>query len=102
MEIVTKKIFRPAHKVFTVCQRMAGSDTFINARVSAIIEISADCFRAAPVAQLDRASGYEPEGREFESLRAHHLASLLLFSFSNWAGGLSTRTCSRAFQPAAP
>jgi hypothetical protein len=21
---------------------------------------------------LDRASGYEPEGREFESLRAHH------------------------------
>ena len=27
----------------------------------------------APVAQLDRASGYEPEGREFESLRAHQL-----------------------------
>ena len=26
---------------------------------------------SAPVAQLDRASGYEPEGREFESLRAH-------------------------------
>src|SRR5579871_2994836 len=25
----------------------------------------------APVAQLDRASGYEPEGRVFESLRAH-------------------------------
>src|SRR5262249_16049871 len=24
-------------------------------------------------AQLDRASGYEPEGREFESLRAHHI-----------------------------
>jgi hypothetical protein len=24
----------------------------------------------APVAQLDRVSGYEPEGREFESLRA--------------------------------
>jgi hypothetical protein len=22
---------------------------------------------------LDRASGYEPEGREFESLRAHHI-----------------------------
>ena len=29
--------------------------------------------RNAPLAQLDRASGYEPEGREFESLRAHHL-----------------------------
>ena len=27
---------------------------------------------AAPLAQLDRASGYEPEGREFESLRARH------------------------------
>ena len=27
----------------------------------------------APLAQLDRASGYEPEGREFESLRAHHI-----------------------------
>ena len=26
----------------------------------------------APVAQLDRASGYEPEGRVFESPRAHH------------------------------
>jgi hypothetical protein len=29
-------------------------------------------FMTAPVAQLDRASGYEPEGRVFESLRAHH------------------------------
>lgn len=28
----------------------------------------------ALVAQLDRASGYEPEGREFESLRARHFA----------------------------
>src|ERR1700683_4620456 len=26
----------------------------------------------APVAQLDRATGYEPVGRAFESLRAHH------------------------------
>ena len=30
----------------------------------------------ARVAQLDRASGYEPEGREFESLRAHHAESI--------------------------
>jgi hypothetical protein len=29
-------------------------------------------WRHAPVAQLDRASGFEPEGREFESLRARH------------------------------
>ena len=26
----------------------------------------------APLAQLDRASGYEPGGRKFESCRAHH------------------------------
>lgn len=26
----------------------------------------------APLAQLDRAFGYEPKGREFESLRARH------------------------------
>jgi len=37
---------------------------------SAIIEKFPATF--APLAQLDRASGYEPEGREFESLRAHH------------------------------
>ena len=30
----------------------------------------------APLAQLDRASGYEPEGREFESLRARHFFSV--------------------------
>ena len=29
-------------------------------------------FLLAPVAQLDRVPGYEPGGREFESLRAHH------------------------------
>ena len=29
----------------------------------------------APLAQLDRASGYEPEGREFESLRARHCSN---------------------------
>ena len=27
----------------------------------------------APVAQLDRVLGYEPSGREFESLQAHHI-----------------------------
>ena len=30
----------------------------------------------APVAQLDRVLGYEPRGREFESLRARHLFDL--------------------------
>ncbi len=33
----------------------------------------------APLAQLDRASDYESEGREFESLRARHLFSHLPF-----------------------
>ena len=31
----------------------------------------------APVAQLDRASGFEPEGREFESLRARQAFLLI-------------------------
>ena len=31
---------------------------------------------AAPVAQLDRASGYEPEGQQFESVRAHHFSPI--------------------------
>src|SRR4029077_14675996 len=30
----------------------------------------------APVAQLDRASGYEPEGRRFDSSRARHFFAL--------------------------
>src|SRR5437588_12321000 len=33
----------------------------------------------APLAQLDRASDYESEGREFESLRARHLINHLPF-----------------------
>jgi hypothetical protein len=40
--------------------------------------------KPAPLAQLDRASGYEPEGREFESLRAHHLFNLLSLRSSFW------------------
>src|SRR5262249_49933511 len=46
---------------------------------SAIIFLSARSFffevslrKPAPLAQLDRASDYESEGREFESLRARH------------------------------
>ena len=33
-------------------------------------------FYNATVAQLDRVSGYEPEGQEFESLRSHQLADV--------------------------
>ena len=41
------------------------------------VRVSAILLFVAPVAQLDRASGYEPEGRVFESLRAHHRISSL-------------------------
>ena len=34
-------------------------------------------FKLAPVAQLDRVPGYEPGGREFESLRARHATKKL-------------------------
>ena len=37
-----------------------------------------DDISRAPVAQLDRVSGYEPEGREFESLRARQLNQSLM------------------------
>ena len=33
---------------------------------------------SAPVAQLDRVPGYEPGGREFESLRARHIKTTIL------------------------
>ena len=58
----------------------------------------------APVAQLDRASGYEPEGREFESPRARHffnhlqtIANLFLFTVAETvAGGFSSNKLSPA------
>jgi hypothetical protein len=37
----------------------------------------------APVAQLDRVLGYEPRGREFESLQARHLFDLKDISASS-------------------
>jgi hypothetical protein len=46
--------------------------------------------RGAPLAQLDRASGYEPEGREFESLRARHKID---------SNGLANWGCSDAHEP---
>ena len=46
-------------------------------------QLSSTTLKSAPVAQLDRANGYEPLGREFESLRAHHLPSFV-FLFSGF------------------
>jgi hypothetical protein len=42
----------------------------------------------APLAQLDRASGYEPEGREFESLRARHSFQCLRGFLTRYPGGV--------------
>ncbi len=43
-----------------------------NPSLSAILACK-ELNHSAPVAQLDRVPGYEPGGREFESLRARHL-----------------------------
>jgi len=55
---------------------------------AAIRYIGKDPAAQAPVAQLDRASGYEPEGRVFESPRAHHktkhLSSISAAAFPVW------------------
>ena len=37
-----------------------------------LIKAVLESLRSAPVAQLDRVPGYEPGGREFESLRARN------------------------------
>ena len=42
---------------------------------------------SAPVAQLDRVPGYEPGGREFESLRARHTNTSIL-KFGGVVGNL--------------
>jgi hypothetical protein len=51
--------------------RLRISDRPIFQRCAAVRGMVYDASNA-PVAQLDRASGFEPEGREFESLRARH------------------------------
>jgi hypothetical protein len=40
-----------------------------------IVEAGPHLHIGAPVAQLDRAFGYEPKGRKFDSCRAHHFPS---------------------------
>ena len=58
----------------------------------------AECFvresRNAPVAQLDRASGFEPEGREFESLRARHSPQCLC-GFQEFVHSVDFRDCTQ-------
>ena len=45
----------------------------------------------APVAQLDRAPGFEPVGRGFKSLRAHHRSVVLSEGDVAVEGPVSTR-----------
>ena len=51
------------------------SDTDFHGHRTSDIIVEFPSANIAPLAQLDRASGYEPEGREFESLRAHHFST---------------------------
>ncbi len=57
---------RKAHAIVTVCPLQTVSE-----RANRLH------FRFAPLAQLDRASGYEPGGRRFESCRAHQFPQQL-------------------------
>ena len=53
-------------------EKMAGGTATVRAGACRERNISYNArLFIAPVAQLDRVSGYEPEGRAFESLRAH-------------------------------
>ena len=61
-----RKVFRLSGAFAT---RFAAGGDF---RYNSYASFAAEAAKSAPLAQLDRASGYEPEGREFESLRAHH------------------------------
>jgi hypothetical protein len=69
---------------------------------SVIIKTSFLPGTSAPLAQLDRASGYEPEGREFESLRAHHLPRkhFRSRSFANERSGFRLRSPGLRVRPA--
>ncbi len=45
----------------------------VNVTLTVSLQIPHNSCRRAPVAQLDRVTGFEPVGRGFESLRARHL-----------------------------
>ena len=51
----------------------------------------------APVAQLDRVSASEAEGRGFESRRAHQFKKILERGFFYWGAGARIRTHERGF-----
>ena len=58
-----------------VAESAEGSRLLSGYRAKSSVQGSNPCLSASgPLAQVDRASGYEPEGQRFESSRAHHLS----------------------------
>lgn len=51
---------------------------------------------SAPVAQLDRASGFEPEGRGFKSCRGYHILALYGF-YKEYLEYTQKRIANRAY-----
>ena len=64
----------PLLREYEVKNFIEGSNPSLSAKKLSGMISKVSCFgvNSAPVAQLDRVSGYEPGGREFESLRARH------------------------------
>ena len=63
-------------RAVVICNQSPRQSYAATATSAIILEESSPAkVKPAPLAQLDRASGYEPEGREFESLRAHHFST---------------------------
>ena len=60
-------------KIFLSAQERFFSREFPKKRLTEPGRPTIPLSRDAAVAQLDRATGYEPVGREFESLQAHHI-----------------------------
>ncbi len=56
----------------TCSESMSVDDFLIYAGKLKQISVESRLQNYAPVAQLDRVLGYEPSGREFESLQARH------------------------------
>ena len=88
----------PEQHLFTSIEGTSATDwtyhsaiIFLSARTSFLLSFIA---QTAPLAQLDRASDYESEGREFESLRARH--SLICTQFH------SPRRCKNLLQVNVP
>jgi hypothetical protein len=69
-----------------VANQLANADSHISGCESGKPRLIAP--HRAPVAQLDRASDYESEGRAFESLRVHHFPLSYLVICPRWGKSL--------------